>query len=280
MSEKPPLKVVLLYSGGHFGSTILLNHLAKKNKHWQVVGIVRSFLIPAKSITQLNKRMGKAGWKFVFFMIWQVVVQGFAFLCSLLSTGLYKRMKPGWVVSIVKNIPTHNCFSINDVRTVQFIRNLEPDLIVSAYFSQILKKPVLDSAKIGCINVHPGYLPMQRGAMNYFWVLANDKPYAGVSVHWMDEGIDTGKVLSRKAFPIKPDDTQHKIKIYTAIIGLTLLKRALKKIYNEGKVEGEALDHTGSEYFATPDKAAFDRYFAKRRYFRFRDVFKFVFKKI
>ena len=86
---------------------------------------------------------------------------------------------------------------INHPTVINLIQDLKPDIIVSAYFNQIIKEPVIDLPKFGILNIHPGWLPAYRGAMAYFWVLKNGSEKAGVSIHWIDKGIDTGELVSR-----------------------------------------------------------------------------------
>ena len=83
------------------------------------------------------------------------------------------------------------------------MRQCQPDVLVSAYFSQILKSEIIQLPRFGVLNIHPGWLPAYRGAMAYFWVLHNGSDPGGVSVHWIDEGIDTGEILERRFFRIR-----------------------------------------------------------------------------
>jgi methionyl-tRNA formyltransferase len=68
--------------------------------------------------------------------------------------------------------------------------------------SRIIKQHIYSIPKIGTINVHPGYLPTVRGNTPYFWALVNKLPQ-GCSVHFLDEGIDTGDIIRRESFSTK-----------------------------------------------------------------------------
>ena len=102
---------------------------------------------------------------------------------------------PAWQISRKYNIPIHRISDINNPSVTELLHKLEPDIIVSAYFNQIIKEPVIELPKVGILNIHPGWLPAYRGAMAYFWVLKNGSEKAGVSIHWIDKGIDTGKLV-------------------------------------------------------------------------------------
>ncbi len=94
------------------------------------------------------------------------------------------------------------------VKTPEFlasIRELEPDLIVTAAYGRILPKAVLDVPKHGCINVHASLLPKYRGAAPIQWALINGDEKTGVTTMFMDEGMDTGDILLTSEIPIDPD---------------------------------------------------------------------------
>jgi methionyl-tRNA formyltransferase len=154
------------------------------------------------------------------------------------------------------------------------MRQHRPDLLVSAYFSQILKSEVIQLPRYGILNIHPGWLPAYRGAMAYFWVLHNDSDRGGVSVHWIDEGIDTGEILERRSFPIPLKATQETVLTLTAVIGTRLLRRVIRRLQNNlpaSKVSMQA-DTAGADYYPMPGDREFSSYFEKRRFFRIRDV--------
>lgn len=70
----------------------------------------------------------------------------------------------------------------------------EWDLGISIHYKHILRKEHLDKFKYGVINIHPSLLPHNRGADPCIWSIYDNKP-SGITIHWMDEGIDTGGVL-------------------------------------------------------------------------------------
>ena len=68
------------------------------------------------------------------------------------------------------------------------------DLAISCHYNRIIKKSQLDCFRYGAVNIHPSYLPYGRGSDPIIWSIVNGWPH-GVSIHWIDEGIDTGNVL-------------------------------------------------------------------------------------
>jgi methionyl-tRNA formyltransferase len=88
----------------------------------------------------------------------------------------------------------------------QHIEMHEPDIGVSAGYGYILPKKIIDVFPRGIVNLHPAYLPCNRGWHPNVYPILDGSP-AGVAIHYMDEGIDTGPVLVRRQVPVYPTDT-------------------------------------------------------------------------
>ncbi|GHA27670.1 methionyl-tRNA formyltransferase [Oceanisphaera arctica] len=96
-------------------------------------------------------------------------------------------------------------FPVEDVNSKDFIdwaKETEADLFVSMSFNQILKKEIINLPKYGFINCHAGALPFYRGRNPLNWVLINGESHFGITVHYVDEGIDTGDIISQKLYEI------------------------------------------------------------------------------
>ena len=94
----------------------------------------------------------------------------------------------------------------------------ECDLFVSMSFNQIFKKKIINMPRLKTINCHAGKLPFYRGRNILNWALINDEKEFGITIHYMDEGIDTGDIILQKIFPITDMDNYS-----------TLLERAYEK---------------------------------------------------
>jgi methionyl-tRNA formyltransferase len=97
---------------------------------------------------------------------------------------------------------------LGDPRAIELLRRLELDFIVCVHFPYLLKRPVLDAGKSGVLNLHPSYLPYNRGWHTPTWALLDGTP-AGASLHYMDESLDTGDVICQRQIEIDPADTAH-----------------------------------------------------------------------
>jgi methionyl-tRNA formyltransferase len=90
---------------------------------------------------------------------------------------------------------------------VEEIQALKPDVIVVMAYGQILPRPILEIPRIACLNLHASLLPRHRGAAPIqASIVAGDRE-TGISVMYMDEGLDTGDVLLQKRIEIAPDET-------------------------------------------------------------------------
>ncbi|MCR2111210.1 formyltransferase family protein [Campylobacter upsaliensis] len=114
-------------------------------------------------------------------------------------------------------IPHFVCEDINNEKSLRLIESFKPNLLVSMSFDQIFKARILKSYEGRIINCHASKLPFYRGRNNLNWVLINDEKEFGVSVHFIDSGVDTGDIILQKSFSISDEDDYS-----------TLLKRAYK----------------------------------------------------
>jgi methionyl-tRNA formyltransferase len=112
------------------------------------------------------------------------------------------------------------------------LRSWAPDLIVVAAFGQILRPEVLDLPSCGCINVHGSLLPRWRGAAPIqAAILAGDEE-TGITIMKMDNGVDTGPMLSQRSIPIAPDDTAGSVFEKMSTLGAELLLETLPGYLN------------------------------------------------
>lgn len=86
------------------------------------------------------------------------------------------------------------------------IREDPPDYVVAAGYRHVVPEDVLAQPTEGCLNLHPSFLPYNRGANPNVWAIADDTP-AGVSLHYMDADLDTGPILQRKRVQTSFADT-------------------------------------------------------------------------
>ncbi|MFP4647597.1 MAG: methionyl-tRNA formyltransferase [Halorhodospira sp.] len=134
-------------------------------------------------------------------------------------------------------------------RECKALRELNPDLLVVVAYGQILRRPVLELPRAGCINVHASLLPRWRGAAPIQRaILAGDRQ-TGVTLMQMGEGLDTGPMLAWEATPISADETAGSLHDRLARIGADLLVARLPSIL-VGDVEPQPQPQAGVTYAA------------------------------
>jgi len=115
---------------------------------------------------------------------------------------------------------------INAAQSLEYLRSLAPDVIVSLASNQIFRDELLALPSCGCLNLHTGKLPKYRGLMPLFWAMCNGESEVGVTVFLMDKGIDTGPILRQETFPLA-DFSMHELIRITKIIGMRLVNLSL-----------------------------------------------------
>jgi methionyl-tRNA formyltransferase len=116
------------------------------------------------------------------------------------------------------------------------IRALDPDLVIVVSYGVILPKSFLKIPKLGCINVHPSLLPKYRGSAPIQWAILNGDEETGVSIMYLDEGMDSGDVIKQQKVTIGEYETTGELWDRLSVIGADLLLECVKNIEN-GKEE-------------------------------------------
>lgn len=123
----------------------------------------------------------------------------------LVTTNRMLKGRPTYIslkdFATVKKIPylEYNQHSVESV--ARWISDLKPDLLLS-HQAPILPETVFKAPKYGSINIHPTLLPKYRGSNPFFWMYYDEDMTAGVTLHWIDSGIDTGKIIEQRSITI------------------------------------------------------------------------------
>jgi methionyl-tRNA formyltransferase len=119
-----------------------------------------------------------------------------------------------------------NHLKVNNIRltydnvnsSLDLIREFCPDCVLSVYYRHILSIDILNIVNNKAMNLHPSLLPAYKGAKSSVWAILNNEKYTGVSFHYMDSGIDTGRIILQKEITIKEEDTAYSL--YHKLIGV------------------------------------------------------------
>jgi methionyl-tRNA formyltransferase len=134
---------------------------------------------------------------------------------------------PVKLLAIEQGLPVFQPAGLRREAAVEQLRALQPELIVVAAYGQILRRPVLDIPPFGVLNVHASLLPRWRGASPVQAAILAGDAETGITIMQIDEGLDTGPMLTRRATPISDFDTAGTVTDRLAQIGADLLSETV-----------------------------------------------------
>jgi len=161
-------------------------------------------------------------------------------------------------------IPVLEVMRLRDLATLAAFAAYEPDVICVACFSLRIPPEILRLPRLGCLNVHPSLLPNNRGPDPLFWTFRFGETSTGVTIHQIDEGLDTGPILLQEHIEVPEGIGEAALERQCATIGGALLTRAIHEL-DSGSItpiaQNEALASANpwpaaEDYTITPDRPA------------------------
>lgn len=122
--------------------------------------------------------------------------------------------------------------TLRDEEFMATLRECDPELIVVVAYGKILPRDVLDYPKYGCINLHVSLLPEYRGAAPIQRAIMAGESNTGVTIMYMEEGLDTGDIIKQEVFPIEMHENAEVIHDRASLIGSALLSKTIIDIEN------------------------------------------------
>jgi len=243
MSHGTRPRMVLL-AGREESSNIVFHALAKVA---DVIAVIQED--PPSKVKMAKRRMKRVGLLPVADQI----------LFITLAARILKRTSANRVATIraqsgmdATPIPSHvlqRVSSINDRSVVEALQVHQPDVVV-VNGTRIIGKRVLECVEAPFINTHAGITPAYRGVHGGYWALAEGKPeLAGVTVHYVDAGIDTGTIIGQAFIHPGPEDTFHTYPSLQLAAGLPLLERAVVDTHRHGVQTTEPLTSKSRLYY-------------------------------
>lgn len=153
-----------------------------------------------------------------------------------------------------KGLKVYQPQTLKDETFDALLKELDPEIIIVAAYGKILPKSVIDYPKYGCINVHGSLLPKYRGAAPIQRALIDGEKKTGITIMYMDVGLDTGDMLAKEIVPITEDDDFESLFEKMASTGASLLIKTLPAIF-DGSIVPEKQDDSLSTYAAKIEKA-------------------------
>jgi len=126
---------------------------------------------------------------------------------------------------------------LDKTASIDALRALDLDFIVCVHFPHVLRRPVLEVARRGVLNLHPAFLPYNRGWHTPTWAILDGTP-AGASLHFVTEGLDDGDVVYREQIEVDPADTAHTLYRKLKALELDVFAKGWMLV-REGRATGE-----------------------------------------
>ena len=161
---------------------------------------------------------------------------------------------PVKALAIEHAIEVQQPLSLKDADTQQVLTSYNADIMVVVAYGLLLPQVVLDTLRLGCINVHGSLLPRWRGAAPIQRAILAGDSMSGVTVMQMEAGLDTGPMLLKAQIPIAPIDTSASLYEKLAVLGCNSLVEALDSLQSAG-LTAQVQDNAAANYAAKLTKA-------------------------
>lgn len=156
--------------------------------------------------------------------------------------------------TLVRTVPSHN-----GAACLELLREIEPD-VIAVYGTGIIRSSVIGVPRVAILNMHTGLSPTYRGSDTIFWPLHNEEPeWVGVTVHVLDEGIDSGPIIATARPTIDAEDTEDSLFCKAVIVGSPLYAEAILQVYEQGVPEAPQKLEEGRNYRFVDRTVAADR---------------------
>ena len=201
-----------------------------REQNLNVKGVIAEETLKGKSLSFLKKRFLRQVRSYGF---WNVLVR----VLHLIGDKVMHSLRIGYTdgnltfddLREICDFKLHIVKNMHDLGTITLIREMEPEVGV-VVGTGILKPDVFRIPKRGCINLHQGKVPEYRGGPPAFWELFNDERKIGVTIHFIDDKLDTGDIILQKEIDISPDDSLDSLQSKLNELGKHMVVEALLNI--------------------------------------------------
>jgi len=156
-------------------------------------------------------------------------------------------------IALKHNIAVYQPLTLKDDEVLSLISGIKPDCIVVVAYGRILPVAVLETPKLGCINVHASLLPRYHGAAPIQWAVINGEKVTGNTTMYMAKGIDTGDIILKEETSIGENETSGELRLRLMESGALLLSKTLT-LLEQGKAPREVQNDEQTNYASMIDK--------------------------
>jgi methionyl-tRNA formyltransferase len=250
------VKYRILVTSGYVQSlhSLAITELLRRDGH-EIVGIL---VVKTFQLSRLKKYYKQYGFEIMRKKFESLVIRKAKSSLTVETNSILQLIKDNKInernlieFSKNNNISIYSIKSLNHHKTVNIAEILSPDLIIYAG-GGIMKSEIIETAKIGVLNAHSGRLPFWRGMNVIEWsILYGYKPYT--TVHFIDKGIDTGKILYIEELPIGLENTLEGIRGIGTSHNVQLLKKVVDDLEQLMEKSIEQATYQGRQFFVMHD---------------------------
>jgi len=165
-------------------------------------------------------------------------------ISPLYNNNIHKRLENTAVSHGSEYIRTEN---VNSQIVIGKLKKIQPDLLITAHFEQLLKKEIIEIPRIGCLNLHPSLLPYYRGLAPQHWPIINGENETGITIHFIDETADTGNIVLQQKIILADQIYVSDLQLIWAKMYRTVMCEAVERVINGYK--GIEQDKTIGSYY-------------------------------
>ncbi len=191
---------------------------------------------------------------------------------SDIVNGLFNRDVQFHSVELVckkHGVPFSSVYKINAPESLSSLKDLNPDIIFSISSPQIFKKDLIALPQQGCLNIHSSLLPAYRGQNANFWVLAKGEKTTGVTIHYINPGIDDGDIVLQEIIDIDDAWSVHDLYMKAIEVGAGMIAGTLLA-FSQGNVKTQKNDISKGSLFPFPKRDDVKELRSRnRRFFKF-----------
>ena len=155
--------------------------------------------------------------------------------------------------ALSQGIPVYQPDKIRKEENARILKELKPDLMITAAFGQILSEENLQSAPLGCVNVHGSLLPCYRGSSPIQWAVINGEKVTGITTMYTDIGVDCGDIILQRTLEIGENETAGELFDRLMYLGAEVLIDTVKLI-ESGTAPRTKQDHSKATHYPMLNK--------------------------
>ena len=215
------MRIVFLAVDDEFAGA-MQKYIYEKHPEWVVGSVISTCPIYKKSNLEA-----------VLFVIKQ---SGFYYFAEMVRMKILRKIflaKKNIIPSLLAekhNVENFYCDNINDEDSLLQMKKWNPDLVISTNFSHYVGKNAREIVPVGAWNLHKSFLPNYKGMAPNFYVLLEGKKFAGVTLHKIAKGFDTGDIITQAKVQVKNNDTVYSLNKRTSDVGGQIIAEFLDNV--------------------------------------------------